>query len=166
MPSWRKLTPNCNYFPFLTWDTNHPVCQEQPSTVMPVFAWCGMIFHCRFIMSLTSVTGILTFSHMWELILWMQSSFITVISSEAVVRSFYNEVYNKDRFWTGESMQIYLKSEVYSQDCLLLVISGFFSFFFLPLFFNGVLSNLKYNIIREAWGLCSRVAFDCLLWTH
>lgn len=79
---------------------------------MPVFAWRRMIFHCRFIMSLNSVTGILTFSHMWELILWMQSSFITVISSEAVVCSFYNKVYIKDRVWTGESMQIYLKSEV------------------------------------------------------
>lgn len=59
-------------------------------------------------------------------------------------------------------MQIYLKSEVHSQDCLLLVISFGFAFVFL-LFSPGVSSNLKSNIIREALGFCSRVAFDCLL---
>jgi len=65
----------------------------------------------------------------------MQSSFITVISSEAAVCSFSNEVYKKDRFCTGESMQIYLKSEVYSQDCLWMVISGVLSLLLLLLFF-------------------------------
>lgn len=55
-------------------------------------------------------------------------------------------------------MQIYLKFEVYIQDCLWLVISILVS-----LIFPGVLSNLKSNVIREALGLCSRVALDCLL---
>lgn len=36
----------------------------------------------------------------------------------------------------------------------------YFSVFF---FFPGVLSSLKPNAIREAFGLCSRVALDCLL---
>lgn len=36
------------------------------------------------------------------------------------VCSFYNKACEKDRFRTSESMQFYLKYEVYRQDCLLL----------------------------------------------
>lgn len=88
---------------------------------------------------------------MWELILWMQSSFITVISSEAACL-FYNKACKK-RFWASESMQIYLKYEVYSQDCLLLVTGRVWvPSPSLPPHFFGVMNmkNLNYNVIKEA----------------